>query len=106
MLTCGSAGRAWRGGPHDGVGFVVKELSPYETELDWSRLTEADESTSLVDFQTEDAIAAVVRGREGDLVRDVVAFGLEYGARARADHALFVDAFRAGRIESVAPRQA
>jgi uncharacterized protein (DUF2252 family) len=118
------------GGPHDGVGFVVKEYSPYETDLDWSRLTEADEmeqvleqlgratakvhcvsdaddeSTPLVAFQTEDAIAAVVRGREDDLARDVVAFGLEYGARARADHALFVDAFRAGRIESVAPRHA
>jgi hypothetical protein len=30
---------------------------------------------------------------------------VEYGGRARADHALFVDAFRSGRIESVAPRR-
>ena len=115
------------GGPHDGVGFVVKEYSPYEDDLDWSRLDEADEicdvveqlgratakvhcvsdadddSTPLVDFQTEDAIAAVVDGREDDLVADVVAFGLEYGRRVRADHALFVDAFRNGRIAGVGP---
>jgi len=115
------------GGPHDGVGFVVKELSPYEADLDWSALTEPDElretleqlgratakvhcvsdadddSTALVDFQTEDAIAAVVDGRQDDLVYDVVAFGHEYAARARADHALFVDAFREGRFSGVLP---
>lgn len=118
-----------QGGPYDGVGFVVKEFSPYEADLDWSALSEADdmvevleqlgratakvhcvsdaddESTPLVDFQTEDAIAAAVQGREDDLVEDVVAFGLDYGAQARADHALFVEAFRGGRIESVAPRR-
>jgi len=115
------------GGPHDGVGFVVKEFSPYEADLDWSSLTEPDElrdtleqlgratakvhcvsdadddSTALVQFQTEDAIAAVVRGREGDLVDDVVAFAHEYAARVRADHALFVDAFREGRFSGVDP---
>jgi uncharacterized protein (DUF2252 family) len=114
-----------QGGPHDGVGFVVKEYSPYETDLDWSALTDVeqmcevleqlgratakvhcvsdadDESTPLVDFQTEDAIEAAVRGREDELVGDVVAFGLEYGAQARRDHALFVDAFRNGRIPGV-----
>jgi uncharacterized protein (DUF2252 family) len=113
------------GGPHDGVGFVVKEYSPYETDLDWSVLTDVevmcevleqlgratakvhcvsdadDESTPLVDFQTEDAIAQAVQGREDELVSDVVAFGLEYGEQARRDHALFVDAFRNGRIPGV-----
>jgi uncharacterized protein (DUF2252 family) len=58
----------------------------------------------LVDFQTEHAIAEKVAGRHDELVADVVAFGMEYGARARADHALFVDAFREGRISGVAPR--
>ena len=110
------------GGPHDGVGFVVKEYSPYEADLDWSSLTEPDEmgevleqlgratakvhcvsdadddSTPLVDFQTEDAVAAAVEGREDDLVAGVVAFSHEYAKRVRADHALFVDAFRAGRL--------
>jgi uncharacterized protein (DUF2252 family) len=118
------------GGPHDGVGFVVKEYSPYEADLDWSALTEVDEiaevleqlgratakvhcvsdvddaSTPLVDFQTEDAIEAVVAGAEDDLVAEIVAFGLEYGARARADHTLFVDAFRNGRIPGIGPAAA
>ena len=115
------------GGPHDGVGFLVKEFSPYEADLDWGGLTELDEMTEvvqqlgratakvhcvsdaddedtpLVDFQTEEAIAAVVSGAEDDLVADLVAFGLEYGARARADHALFVDAFRNGQIPGTGP---
>ena len=115
------------GGPHDGVGFVVAELSPYEVGLDWSAITEPDdvqevlgqlgratakvhcvsdvddESTPLVDFQTEEAIAAVVGDAGDDLVADVVAFGLEYGERVREDHTLFVDAFRAGRIRGVGP---
>jgi uncharacterized protein (DUF2252 family) len=117
------------GGPHEGVGFVVKEYSPYEADLDWSTLTEVDqltevleqlgratakvhcvsdvddESTPLVDFQTEDAIARVIAGAEEDLVAEIVDFGLEYGARARADHQLFVDAFRNDRIEGVGPLQ-
>jgi uncharacterized protein (DUF2252 family) len=115
------------GGPHDGVGFVVQEYSPYEADLDWSALTELDEmsevleqlgratakvhcvsdvddeSTPLVDFQTEDAIVAVVGDDQEHFVADVVDFGLEYGERARADHALFVDAFRGGRIPGVGP---
>jgi hypothetical protein len=62
-----------------------------------------DASTPLVDFQTEEAIAAVVEGAEDDLIAEIVEFGLEYGARARADHALFVDAFREGRIPGVGP---
>jgi uncharacterized protein (DUF2252 family) len=77
------------GGPHDGVGFVVAELSPYQTDLDWSGLTEPaemaevleqlgratakvhcvsdvdDASTPLVDFQVEDAVAAGRRGPAG-----------------------------------------
>ena len=117
------------GGQHDGVGFVVAELSPYEVGLDWSAITEPDdveevlgqlgratakvhcvsdvddESTPLVDFQTEEAIAAVVGEAGEDLVADVVTFGLEYGERARDDHRLFVDAFRDGRIPGVGPGQ-
>jgi uncharacterized protein (DUF2252 family) len=120
------------GGPNDGAGFVVQEFSPYEADLDWSALSEPDEmeqaleqlgratakvhcvsdtdstvaeddAVPLVDFQTEDAVTAVVRGREDDLVDDVVAFAHDYAATVRRDHALFVDAFRAGRIEGVGP---
>jgi uncharacterized protein (DUF2252 family) len=110
------------GGPHDGVGFLVKEYSPYEADLDWSLLTEPeemgevleqlgratakvhcvsdadDDSTPLVGFQTEDAVSQAVRGREAELVGDVVDFSHAYATRVRSDHALFVDAFRAGRL--------
>jgi len=75
------------GGPHDGVGFVVAELSPY------------------VEFQTEEAIAEVVAGRDEELVADVVAFSHDDAAQVRADHAAFVDAFRAGMIRGVQPGQ-
>jgi uncharacterized protein (DUF2252 family) len=117
------------GGDLDGVGFVVAEYSPYQTDLDWRALSEPDElaevlgqlgratakvhcvsdvddpSTPLVDFQVEDAIAEVVRGREDELVEELTAFAFEYAARAREDHALFVEAFRAGMVEGVGPTQ-
>jgi uncharacterized protein (DUF2252 family) len=109
----------------DGVGFVVSEVSPYEADLDWSELTEpaeiapvvdylgratakvhcvadSDADNSLVPFQTEDAIADVVRGREDEFVAWVVEFAHAYAAQVRTDHALFVDAFRHGRIPGVA----
>jgi uncharacterized protein (DUF2252 family) len=108
-----------------GVGFVVSEFSPYEADLDWSGLTEPDEmaevleqlgratakvhcvsdvddaQTPLVDFQVEDAVAAVVRGREDELVQDLTAFAAEYAQKVREDHRLFVDAFRAGKVLDV-----
>ncbi|MDP9395492.1 MAG: DUF2252 domain-containing protein [Actinomycetota bacterium] len=111
----------------DGTGFVVTELSPYVADLDWSELSEPDElrpvveqlgkatakvhcvsdkdtaETPLLDFQVEDAIAAVVGDRDEEFVRDIVGFGMEYGERARADHRLFVDAFRSGMVHGVSP---
>ncbi len=109
----------------DGVGFVVSEVSPYEGDLDWSELTEpaeiapvvaylgqatakvhcvadADADHSLVPFQTEDAICEVVAGREDEFVDWVVDFAHTYAAQVRADHALFVEAFRAGAVPGVA----
>ena len=109
----------------DGVGYVVSEVSPYEADLDWSMLSEpddigpvveylgratakvhcvadADADRSLVSFQTEDAIAHVVEGRDEEFVAWVVEFAHSYAARVRADHALFVDAFRGGAIPGVA----
>ncbi|MFI6518960.1 DUF2252 domain-containing protein [Spirillospora sp. NPDC050679] len=101
----------------DGVGYVVQELSPYEEDLDWSSLTEPDEMLSVLDdlgratakvhcvsdtdsdhtlvgFQVEDAINAVVGADESAFVAAMVAFGTEYAAVVRDDHRLFVDAFR------------
>jgi len=108
----------------DGVGFVVSEVSPYEADLDWADLTEpadigpvveylgratakvhcvadSDADHSLVDFQTEEAITHVVAGREAEFTAWVTDFAHTYAAQVRADHALFVDAFRAGAIPGV-----
>jgi uncharacterized protein (DUF2252 family) len=108
----------------DGIGFVVAELSPYESDLEWDELTEPDELTEvieqlgcavakvhcvgdadsdqeLVDFQTEDAIAELIGDRDDEFVDDMVAFGLEYAAQVRDDHRHFVEAFREGRIQGV-----
>jgi len=109
----------------DGVGFVVSEVSPYEADLDWSELTEpsdmepvvddlgratakvhcvadSDADHSLVPFQTEDAIMRAVGERTDEFVAWVVDFAHNYAAQVRADHALFVDAFRGGAIPGVA----
>ena len=110
----------------DGVGFVVQELSPYEADLDWSGLTEPDEmiglladlgratakihcvsdsdsDQTLVPFQVEDAIDAVIGADESDFVAAMVAFGHGYAAVVREDHRLFVDAFREGLIPGLQP---
>jgi uncharacterized protein (DUF2252 family) len=108
----------------DGTGYVVAELSPYESDLDWSELTEPDELTevieqlgravakvhcvgdadsdqTLVEFQTEDAIAELIGDHDDDFVDDMVSFGLEYAATVRDDHRHFVEAFREGRVPGV-----
>jgi len=108
----------------DGVGFVVSEISPYESDLDWGELTEPGELTevieqlgqavakvhcvadsdsdqSLVDFQTEEAIATVIGDDEDEFVADIVEFGHRYAAIVREDHRRFVEAFRGGRIPGV-----
>jgi uncharacterized protein (DUF2252 family) len=105
----------------DGVGYVVSEMSPYEIDLDWGELNEPaemasvveqlgratakvhcasdeDSDQSLVDFQVETAIADSLEGRRKELVTAVTDFAVEYAVQVRRDHALFVDAFRAGRI--------
>lgn len=105
----------------DGVGYVVAELSPYEVDLDWTELTEPDDIASvvdqlgratakihcasdedsdqdLVDFQVEDAIASCLDRRRREFTAWVTDFGISYADRVRTDHALFVEAFREGRI--------
>jgi uncharacterized protein (DUF2252 family) len=107
-----------------GVGQVVAEISPYEADLDWGSLTEADEilpllcdlgratakvhcvsdagsDQTLVTFQTEEAIAHVVSGREDEFIDDLANFGAAYGSLARDDYRRFVDAFRNGEIPGV-----
>jgi uncharacterized protein (DUF2252 family) len=105
----------------DGVGYVISEVAPYEVDLDWENITEPaemasvvnllgratakvhcasdeDSSQDLVAFQVESAIVASLQGRRRDFTEHIVDFGLSYAERVRRDHALFVEAFRSGRI--------
>ena len=101
-----------------GKGQVVQEISPYEADLSWDDLADPDEllpllrflgqatakihcvsdagsAEELVDFQTEEAIEAVL---DDDFASELTEFGTSYGEQAREDHRLFVDAFRNGAI--------
>jgi uncharacterized protein (DUF2252 family) len=112
----------------DKVGYVVAEVSPYDADLDWSELTEPediepvvewlgratakvhcvsdeDSEEDLVDFQTEEAIIEVIDEDPDGFVEELVQFGIDYAARTRKDHALFVEAFREGRFEMVSAVQ-
>ncbi|MGZ8744670.1 MAG: DUF2252 domain-containing protein [Nocardioides sp.] len=105
----------------DRVGYVVSEVSPYEVDLDWSGLIEPDDigavvellgratakihcasdedsDQDLVDFQVEDAIAESLDRRRKEFTTWVTDFGMSYATQVRDDHALFVQAFREGRI--------
>jgi uncharacterized protein (DUF2252 family) len=108
----------------DKVGYVVSEVSPYEADLDWGEITEPeqiepvvellgratakihcvsdeDSDEDLVDFQTEDAIIDAIDRDLDAFVDGLVDFAVDYAARARKDHALFVDAFREGAFDLV-----
>ncbi|WP_327157406.1 DUF2252 domain-containing protein [Streptomyces tubercidicus] len=105
----------------DGAGQLVAEISPYAVDLDWSDIDEPEEIAavvadlgratatmhaaaddesghSLVPFSTERAIDAAIAADEEGFAALLVDFAHSYGARARADHQLFVDLFRNGRI--------
>jgi uncharacterized protein (DUF2252 family) len=104
-----------------GKGFLVAEASPYNTDLDWTDINDLDQivqllrylgqavakihcisdedsDQTLVPFSTDAAIAEVLSGKEEEFVSSIVAFGEGYGSVVRADHTLFVDAFRNKRI--------
>lgn len=57
-----------------------------------------DSDQDLVRFQVEEAVAASLNGRRTAFVTILEDFAVEYAEQVRRDHALFVDAFRAGRI--------
>ncbi len=108
----------------DKVGYVVAEVSPYEADLDWSEITEPEEiepvvellgratakihcvsdedsDEDLVDFQTEEAIIEAIDDDVEAFVDELVDFGIDYAAKTRRDHSLFVDAFREGKFDLV-----
>ncbi|GAA2287800.1 DUF2252 domain-containing protein [Streptomyces kunmingensis] len=105
----------------DGSGQLVAEVSPYAVDLDWGDIDDPEEiaavvadlgrataamhaaaddlsGQSLVPFSTERAIDAAIAADEDGLAKLLVDFAHTYGARARADHQIFVDLFRNGRI--------
>jgi uncharacterized protein (DUF2252 family) len=104
-----------------GKGQLVKELSPYEADLDWDAVSEPDEivpllrwlgqatakvhcvsdagsDQALVEFQTEEAIMQAVGDEDDAFASDLADFGAAYGELARDDHRRFVDSFRNGAI--------
>ncbi|GHH74158.1 hypothetical protein GCM10018793_14690 [Streptomyces sulfonofaciens] len=106
----------------DGAGQLVAEISPYAVDLDWSDIDDPEEVSAviadlgratatmhaaadddsgyseLVPFSTERAIDAAIAADEDGFPELLVDFAHRYGARARADHQIFVDLFRNGRI--------
>ncbi|WP_171115278.1 MULTISPECIES: DUF2252 domain-containing protein [Streptomyces] len=106
----------------DGAGQLVAEVSPYAVDLDWGDIDDPEEiaavvadlgratatmhsaadddsgHSDLVPFSTERAIDAAIAADEEGLAPLLVDFAHSYGARARADHQIFVDLFRNGRI--------
>jgi uncharacterized protein (DUF2252 family) len=100
-----------------GQGYLVAEASPYQMDLEWDGVDDPDEmlrlltslgqavakihcvsdedsDQTLVPFSTDQAISDVLAGREEEFVEHLCDFGEGYGAVARRDHVLFVDAFR------------
>jgi uncharacterized protein (DUF2252 family) len=105
----------------DGAGQLVAEISPYAVDLDWSDIDDPEEIAhvvadlgrvtatmhaaaddesghTLVPFSTERAIDAAIAADEDGFARLLIDFAHSYGARARADHQIFVDLFRNGRL--------
>jgi Uncharacterized protein conserved in bacteria (DUF2252) len=62
---------------------------------------DVDSDHTLVDFQTEEAIVAMIGGRREEFVADLVDFAHSYARRTQEDHRLFVDAFRAGLVPGI-----
>jgi hypothetical protein len=62
---------------------------------------DADSDHTLVPFQTEDAITAMVGDRREEFAADLVDFAHSYARDTQRDHRLFVDAFRAGAIPGI-----
>lgn len=104
----------------NGVGQIVRELSPYEADLDWSDLAEPDDvlgvlpslgrvtarahcvsdassDQTLVPFHVEEAVARVIGADREGFVRWLTEFGTGYAKAVRRDHHLFVDLFRSGQ---------
>ena len=108
------------------VGYVVSEVSPYEADLDWDDVSEpsdlevlvpqlgratakihcvadSESDQDLVTVSVEEVVGRSVGDDVDGLVATMTEFAHDYARRARDDHRLFVDAFRGGAFEHVAP---
>lgn len=108
----------------DGKGMYVAEVSPYTADLEWDDINDMDDilevvdylgrciakihccsdddsDMTLVDYSIEDAINAVLDGKEANYIEYMTQFGLDYAARVREDHRIFVDAFRNHEIAGI-----
>ncbi len=68
-------------------------------------VADSDSDHTLVQYQTEDAIAAVIGDRAAEFVDWLTTFARDYAAVVRDDHRLFVDAFRNDEIPGVQSTQ-
>jgi hypothetical protein len=92
------------------VGQLVAELSPYEADLNWDDIlglvddlgqatakihciSDIDSDQTLVPFSTDNAIHAVLDGREDDFIAYLVGFGEAYGAVVRHDYVRVANTF-------------
>ena len=64
-------------------------------------VSDEDVDNGVIEFQVEDKLSEVLRGREDQFVEDIIDFGMTYSQSVFADHILFVDAFREGLIPGV-----
>lgn len=109
----------------DGKGQLVAEISPYESDLEWSDINDPKEISSLVadlgratammhaagdleqehsgvvPFSAEKAIDGEIHADLEGLATVLVEFAHDYSARVRSDHQIFVDLFRNGRIKGL-----
>lgn len=113
-------------GPDGEVGYVVSEVSPYEADLSWDEVSEPEDlqtllpqlgratakihcvadsesDQDLVEVSVEEVVGRCIGGDVDGLTTTMVEFAREYSTRATEDYRLFVDAFRSGAFEHVAP---
>ncbi|MGL5928379.1 MAG: hypothetical protein ACRCY8_05545, partial [Dermatophilaceae bacterium] len=66
-------------------------------------VADSESEQELVTVSVEEAVGRSIGGDVGGLVGVLTRFAHEYAGQAREDHRLFVDAFRHGAFEHVAP---
>ena len=66
-------------------------------------MADSESDQDLVTVSVEEAVGDCIGGDVDGLVAALTTFAHDYALQARDDHRLFVDAFRGGRFDHVAP---